>query len=533
MNPATSSYITVIAASGALNLLLCIYAYMKKSDFNGMKTFFWATLTAAVYSFGTALQLASSTLGQIKFWLGLTYGGMVFSPPCFLLLILQYTGLYGRVHRRWIRLLFLIPSITCVLVATNDWHHFYYQSIFLLENTPSPMAGIVMGPWYVIQGVVTFGTMFLGVCVLVHQWRYTARAYRKQIITLILGLLLPITASFLYLLGFIPYDMDPVPFILIVTTSLYVWAIRTTDLFNVVPIARAHVFESMRDGVLVLDKAQRLVDYNRAAARMIPSLAPSSIGSYMEQIWSDGGAAAPLDLEGHRSAEGQNEPWRVLWRHQGETVHYEIRALPVQVRHGQQVGQMLMLIDVTESVRTEEKLRYLATYDGLTGIYNRTYFMELASELLAAACETESPLALILVDIDHFKRINDRLGHHMGDRALVHLVQLCKLHLGDGDLLGRYGGEEFVLCLPGETPDSATRRMELLRAEIASTPMAGDREQVHMTASFGVVEAGTPGRAYKLEALLQAADRALYEAKGSGRNAVRSYREHSAAETNR
>lgn len=520
MNSITFIYITIITTSGALNALLLLYALADRTRSPVMKAFTGVTATAALYCFGTALELASGSLTAIKLWLSVAYLGMAFSPPFFLILISRYTGVDKWLSRRVTALLFVIPAITCLLVTTNDLHHLFYRSVFLRPDSPTPMADIVIGPWYIIHGSYTFGSMFLGACLLVGQWRTAAAAYRRQIFTLFLGLMLPITASFLYLMGMVPYNMDPVPFILIITTSLYVWAIRTADLFQVVPIARGYVFESMRDGVLVLDLADRLVDYNPAARRMIPELSPERIGEPLEAIWIE----EPVTNSLPEKAGGQGNPermWRTRWLRENEERHYEIRSLPVRVKNQRQVGRMLMLIDVTEHVLAEEKLRRLASYDGLTGIFNRAYFMEEAARLLIVARQNPASLSLVLFDVDHFKSINDRLGHSTGDRALVHLVDVCREELREGEFLGRYGGEEFVVCLPGTGLAEAIRRTEQIQAAIAGSPLHTVAGAVQLTASFGVVEAGSAA-GYELEPLLQAADQALYRAKASGRNAVSS-----------
>jgi diguanylate cyclase (GGDEF)-like protein len=517
MNSITSSYITIISVSGVLSVLLALYAMMNKSHFAGMKAFVGVTVTSAIYTFGFALELASGSLEEIKFWLRLEYVGLALSPPFCLILVMHYTGMEKWLTRRTTGSLFLIPLITIVLVATNDYHHIFYQSIYLREGTPSPMADVIMGQWYIVHGSYTFGCLLAGVVLLIRQWRITTTAYRKQIATMMLGLMLPMIGSFSYLMGWTPYGMDPVPFILTVTSSLYIWAIRTTDMFNVVPIARGHVFESMRDGVLVLDLSDRLVDYNRAALRMIPELSGMGIGASFDKLWTSGSAPEAPQL---KQQEGLQWVRRIRLSQGDEEIQYEVRSLPVQVRSGQSVGRMLMLIDVTESIRTEEKLRHMAEYDGLTGIYNRAHFMEETELLLKKAQEDNQPLSLILFDIDHFKKINDRLGHQAGDKALLHLVQVCRLHLKDQELFGRYGGEEFVVALPGSGLDDAHRLAEELRAAIAASPMYTLEGPVMLTASLGVAEAdGANG--YSLESLLQAADQALYRAKEGGRNMVR------------
>ncbi|MDF2934745.1 MAG: hypothetical protein K0Q90_118 [Paenibacillaceae bacterium] len=519
MNSETFIYITLITTSGALNVLLFLYALADKTRSQTMKAFAGVTATAALYCFGTALQLASSTLGAIKLWISVAYLGMAFSPPFLLILVYRYTGADKWLSRRVAGLLFVIPAITCLLVATNDLHHLFYKSVFLRPDAPSPMADIIIGPWYIVHGAYTFGSMFLGACLLVGQWRTASTVYRKQVFTLFLGTMLPIIASFLYLMGLIPYNMDPVPFILIFTTSLYVWAIRTTDLFQVVPIARGYVFESIRDGVLVLDLAGRLVDYNPAARGMIPALSPERIGEELDSVWAEepGSEKLPREMDGQGDSE---RTWRTRWRGKGEERYFEIRSLPVRSKNHRQVGRMLMLIDVTEHVRYEEKLLRLASYDGLTGIYNRAHFMEEARRLLAEAEGSRSALSLVLFDVDHFKNINDRLGHSAGDQALVHLVDICRSELLEGEILGRYGGEEFVLCLPGIGLAEAGRRTELIRAAIAGSALPTSAGPLRLTASFGVVEAGGAAAGYGLEPLLQAADQALYQAKAAGRNAV-------------
>lgn len=523
MNSETFIYITLITTSGALNALLLVYALADKTRSQAMRAFAGVTATAALYCFGTALELASTSLAAIKFWISVAYLGMAFSPPFLLILISRYTGADKWLSRKVTGLLFVIPAITCFLVATNDLHHLFYKSVFLRADSPSPMADIVIGPWYIIHGAYTFGSMFLGACLLVSQWRTASTAYRKQMFTLFLGTMLPIIAAFLYLMGVVPYNMDPVPFILIITTTLYVWAIRTTDLFQVVPIARSYVFESMRDGVLVLDLTGRLVDYNPAARRMIPALSPEQIGQALDAVWAGEPEAEAEKLSREANEQGEAErTWRTRWTGEGEERHYEIRSLPVRVKNHRQVGRMLMLIDVTEHVRYEERLLRLASYDGLTGIFNRARFMEEAGRLVAEAEEKRSALSLVLFDVDHFKSINDRLGHSTGDRALVHLVDICQRELRQDEFLGRYGGEEFVLCLPGTGLAEARRRAEQIRAAIAGSPMPAPGGALRMTASFGVAEAGNAHAAgYELEPLLQAADQALYRAKASGRNAVR------------
>ena len=179
---------------------------------------------------------------------------------------------------------------------------------------------------------------------------------------------------------------------------------------------------------------------------------------------------------------------------------------------------MIMLIDVTERILLQDKLRQLATMDSLTGICNRTYFLELSEAYLTEAADNRNPLSIILLDVDFFKSINDRYGHQYGDQALQHLANVTNRHLREGDLFGRYGGEEFVICLPDTALQQAALLCEKIRTDIEASILYTLIGPIQITASFGVVEALRPEAT--LEELLSEADHALYSAKRNGRNAV-------------
>lgn len=165
-----------------------------------------------------------------------------------------------------------------------------------------------------------------------------------------------------------------------------------------------------------------------------------------------------------------------------------------------------------------QNLRILARTDGLTGVLNRrTLFEELDRELERISRLPRS-LALVMLDIDHFKAINDRYGHGSGDHALKVLAECLRQELRGVDLIGRYGGEEFILVLPDADAKTATRITERIRAKIASKLIKSPTGEFSITASFGIAFLGIHGT--DADTLTQAADRALYTAKSEGRNRV-------------
>ena len=172
-----------------------------------------------------------------------------------------------------------------------------------------------------------------------------------------------------------------------------------------------------------------------------------------------------------------------------------------------------------ENARLFDEVQRNATYDGLTKTYNRRHFMEQAQRAYDNARRFGHALTAMMLDVDHFKRINDKHGHHVGDQVLRVLADRCKSTLRAVDLLGRYGGEEFAIVLPGADEQSAaTVLAERIRRTVAEEPIDTDAGQVRVTISIGV--ATMDAEMTTSEDLFKRADAALYEAKQAGRNRV-------------
>lgn len=184
---------------------------------------------------------------------------------------------------------------------------------------------------------------------------------------------------------------------------------------------------------------------------------------------------------------------------------------------------VLLLLIVLASVawwtyrlkRSQIKFRKLARRDGLTDILNRQHFMEEAQQRLAYCQKSARDACLILIDLDHFKHVNDTHGHAMGDQVLKRAVASCQQYLRSTDVFGRLGGEEFAILLPECSLEQVRSRVELLRAAIAAAPTE-EAQSISVSASFGV--ATSAGSGYELRQLLIHADDALYQAKHAGRN---------------
>jgi len=157
--------------------------------------------------------------------------------------------------------------------------------------------------------------------------------------------------------------------------------------------------------------------------------------------------------------------------------------------------------------------------DALTGLYNRAYLLNQIGILAERNAARGIGLGVLMLDIDHFKQINDRFGHLAGDAVLRQVAAVLRESTRSEDLVARFGGEEFVVALPVSVPDLATERAETVRLKLSERSIVADGQEIRVTASIGLAFA-PPGRARNLTALIITADEALYRAKADGRNRV-------------
>lgn len=167
---------------------------------------------------------------------------------------------------------------------------------------------------------------------------------------------------------------------------------------------------------------------------------------------------------------------------------------------------------------TQARLQELAATDGLTGLYNYRVFYERLGAEIEQAQRHQRPLALIMVDLDHFKQFNDRHGHPAGDQALRQIAGLLRGTVRAGDIVARYGGEEFAVITPEASPADAERLAQRLLVAIRAARIGGQGDPAPLSASLGV--AVYPAHGTTASTLVTAADSALYAAKSAGRNRV-------------
>ena len=298
--------------------------------------------------------------------------------------------------------------------------------------------------------------------------------------------------------------------------AFLVGGLMRPHILNLGPVDGDLVLRELRDPLVVIDARGRIVDANRAAKDELGLEPYGDVPVALGTLW----AAGPTPTE--------TPPARiVLGRLEDESAPprtFEVTLTPLGDSEGARSALLLRDVTLREAMRRElEKvnadLERLARTDGLTGLANRRHFMEVLEQEVERAQRYQRPLSLVLLDLDHFKRVNDTHGHAAGDEVLKAAALVLRSVCRDVDLAARLGGEELALVLPetdaGGAHTVAERIRHKIEAGVHRSP-AGDSFSV--TASMGVATIAPDTDTG--EALLQAADVALYRAKDGGRNRV-------------
>ncbi len=282
------------------------------------------------------------------------------------------------------------------------------------------------------------------------------------------------------------------------------------------------IFENVAEGIFRSHLDGTLLDVNPAMARILGYSSPREL--LTEQSGSElllfpdeteaGRFLGPIAKHG-RVSNGQ---YRMV-RKDGGHIWVEVSARTVESAKTRSTHIEGILSDVTERQRMLEDLRWLATTDGLTDLFNRRHFLEIAEREMSRGIRYGRNLSLLMLDIDHFKAVNDTYGHDMGDMVLKMVARVCREKIRECDLVGRLGGEEFAVLCPDTHEEEGSILAERLRQAIGEPRVpTPEGKLINVTISIGC--AGLTGDTPDLETLLKLSDRALYAAKDSGRDRV-------------
>ncbi|MEV0895278.1 diguanylate cyclase [Actinoplanes sp. NPDC049802] len=436
-----------------------------------------------------------------------------------------------RITRRKVAIFMAEPLFITVAAATDFRHHALFR---FLSAGPDDLWIRLEPQWlFWCHCAFLYAMLAANLVILLAGVRHAGHMRRRQARWILCGALVPVAVSAVTLqyAGDLP-DMTALAFV--ITSLVFFRAVFGEGLLRVIPVARSLVFDRLRDAVIVTDGDGRLADLNLAGDRLIAEAAPdlsrrpgAVVGPTLRAL----GLPQPV-IDGE---------YRVRLP-DGLRV-FEVRVERLADHRGRATASVALVRDVTEVARQRDaltrtnqrlreqvetnellraKLSEQASRDELTGLHNRRHLMTQLQDQIEYAVRDESDLCAVLLDVDHFKSVNDRHGHAVGDDLLRGIAAALAEVVAEPGVVARYGGEEFVLLLPGEDLAGARARAEQVRRRCAAVTVPSPAGPIARTVSMGVASLATLRRTSAVDpaCLLKAADTALYRAKAAGRDQV-------------
>ncbi len=315
------------------------------------KSIVWTMAAASFYAIGYAFEVLGSTLGEVKLALQIEYIGIPFVSTLWLLQIIQLAHI-GAQYRKLLTLsLFVVPTLVFIVHLTNDWHGLYFTQYEPNENGTIPLYDTVKGPWYTVHGLYSYLVMFLGMALFIPMYIQALPNVRKQIVILFLGAIAPMLFNMALWFG---VTVDLTPFGFAITGITYAWGVLRFNLLRLTPLALAKVFETIGDGVVLLDSDDRIVNYNKAAEAVLPEL------SFMQKqatAASEVLSAKPELVARLREASSGDERFPIETQEANGRQYYNCSLSFLYDSTNEPIGKLLILSDITELKENEARLR--------------------------------------------------------------------------------------------------------------------------------------------------------------------------------
>ncbi|BBD63652.1 diguanylate cyclase with PAS/PAC sensor (plasmid) [Nostoc sp. HK-01] len=524
-------YFVILSVTAIISATVAFAAWQRQSICSASKAFIAMMLAIAGYATVAAMEAAAIMLPDKIFWSKLEYVGSGSVITFFLIFVMHFTNKNRWLTARKIALLWVIPIFNVVLVATNERHGLVWSGFVPDPNGTNYVIYQHNLGFFWVMGCVYVYTL-TGVVMLVKKVLLPSVLYRWQSSMALAGAVLPLLGATLYMFSLTPAGLNLTPMSFMLTGLFHFVSLFRFRMFDLVPIARETLLERMSDGLMVLDAKNRIIDLNPAAKRLI-GVQKQHIGQPVAQVLTSWPEIVRL-YHPHENAKTE------ILINSETLIYIELLITPLHNQRKQLTGRLLVLRDITQRYQAESQLRQVnqrlqkqvqeietlqaqlreqAIRDALTGLFNRRYFDEIFPKQLVQATQDSVSVALIMMDIDYFKSINDTFGHQAGDLVLQAFAQMLHDYVDSQEIVCRYGGEEFVIALPGVELEKAFERAEQIRLAIQATRRKFAGKEIYTTVSGGV--GVFPDHGKTRDELLQAVDMALYAAKLDGRNCIK------------
>ncbi|MEU4218842.1 diguanylate cyclase [Actinoplanes sp. NPDC026623] len=492
--------VVLYTGAGLIALLYAALTYRRRSETPLALPLSLVMAGSAQWALADACALAAPTPG-----LAVTFNYLIFLGVATVVVgfFWHTTVSAGRRPPR-LALMLIHPVLLMAVLATDPWHHLFYRRV------EAGGLGMVVqpGPAYWAHVLYSYAMMAFGLVLVIRALRRAVRGQRRVYLWFLVGALAPTVGNLVTV--FIDVDLqglDLAPVLFLTSGVVWWWTDRSGVNSDPVPVTYAQVLSALSDAVMVLDPNGRFLDVNPAATKLLAAVNPACdavIGRQWREVVGPHFTAMVADT-GQTTIHGPS----------GDV--YDFRVVKIEAAaDGTSTCTVVVARDITELERLRAELTDQAVRDGLTGVYNRRHLAAVLDAQARAAADGD-PLSIVMIDVDHFKAVNDRYGHAVGDRMLVDLARQLTGSVRESDLVARYGGEEFVVVLPGVPAHAAAERADQWRRQCAARAIDTPHGTLNATFSAGVAQLAATGGP---DELLRLADEAMYRAKRAGRNQV-------------
>ena len=529
----TNPYSPFLFISALIALITALITWKRRAA-PGATPLILMLLTMAIWAGANGLLLESKDPNWQIFWFNVLTFGAIMSTPAFWAFGVEFTNRGRWLTPRNILLVCIIPIVSVILGWTTDDHGLFYAARDFTSKLPNGDLNFPPGPFYWVYIIYSYSVVLFTIVLVVRAFFRSSSVYRGQIITILVGSLVPLIGNIAYTLLVITGkgEIDPTPLLFTFMGVIYAFGLFWFRLFDMIPIARHTLVEHMQDGVIVIDEQNRIMDVNPSALRWLNWTQVPPIGRDIQDLLT-GLFNQFSDYPPHLYVETE------IHTPDSPDHYFDLRIEPLRNKKGKQTGRLIVLRDITRQKSAEkalrdahdrlrlhlkeieilqEELREQAIRDPLTGLFNRRYMEETLDRELARAVREGGSIGVCMADIDGFKSFNDEHGHRAGDMILKHLADIFVSYSRAEDVVCRYGGEEFLILLPGADLDVTSRRAEDWRRAFEQSKIEFEGETLSTTLSMGVTV--FPQRGQTSDDLLKLADEALYMSKHNGRNQV-------------
>jgi diguanylate cyclase (GGDEF)-like protein/PAS domain S-box-containing protein len=499
--------LSALPAIAALLSASAAFLGWRRRETPGARSFSLFCACIAIWCFFSIFELLSLptpirlTLARFQ------YCGLVYFPILWVIFTLEYTHQDKLLSRPFVRLLGVLPTISLILALTDHWHGLIWKQVTIGPSPAHPdvIFQIEHGWWFNhVLAPHQYLMFLLGVGILLYAFFTSSALYRRQIPFLLGFPLIPLALNVPYVVADISlYGLDLTPFGLSIGGIILQLGLFKGRILDLSPISYRTIFLNSAEAMILLDKRCQVVDLNPSAYAETPHQSERLIGRPFQWAFPDY-CSLIRDIPRQESTQ-----ILAINRH-GSAKTKEVKVRSLNSVGGRSVGWAIIIRDVTLAYQRQSELRRIAYLDELTGLCNRRQLDLTATQVLSPASQRDWPIALIYLDLNAFKPINDTYGHDAGDRVLIHVAHCLKKSVRNRDLVVRLGGDEFVALLfqasRSVANDTSDRIQDYLRE-----PLEFAGKQLQVGASLGV--ACFPEDGQTLGELLHVADQDMYRHK--------------------